>query len=76
MKNEQTVHIKIQKYYQESPLTFFFKDLSSVQLTFVLLKEKKMLFKYTQNKNPQKTHLCLFLGAQFKIIAQIFFYIF
>lgn len=35
-----------------------------------------MLFKYTQNKNPQKTHLCLFLGAQFKIIAQIFFYIF
>lgn len=41
MKNEQTVHIKIQKYYQESPLTFFLKDLSSVQLTFVFAKGKE-----------------------------------
>lgn len=41
MKNEQTVHIKIQKYYQESPLTFFFKRFKFSAIDICVAKGKE-----------------------------------
>lgn len=45
MKMNKTVHIKIQKYYQESPLTFRFK-FSAIDKRNA---KRKMQLKHTQN---------------------------